>query len=479
MAREFGITYTGVGDFISGTGAVDIHDMSLISGATNNFIDFTLDSPATSVLIDNVSLIGWNSLGSFTDGNVFVNATAFISVASGFTFTNTIAVAVFRSSLLGVSFATSLFSVNTNVNRALGVFSDLNIIALTDAGSVLDLAVDSNHDARFTVSVVNVVSGDLFRQSILTDADFTAVADGTIGNGSVTAQADNGSGGTTHFSTAVYFDSEIVDYAGTTFYNGEFTIFNVVAGVSFDTITAFVTDEATGVVATERLTVTLVGGHGMSSGNSMKIINSNFYNNFYIALNIVADVLTINGNFVSTDVGAIERDLSLDQTDSRVVASSNPGFMDSRAIGCAFVNDNVTINGAITNDVFTDIVFGTVGDALIASSTQQRWRLVDEINGVFEYFGHEPFDGSITFDFSLVASGEADFRFKWVMDEGGGFVDLPDNVEALVSLKDTGDNVTKTFPLIVQEGSLIKPQVTRNSGSEDITTTYASIYATG
>lgn len=480
VSREIGITYIGSGDFISGTGSVDIHNVALINGATSNFIDLTLDSPNSVVLIDNVSLIGWSSLGSFTNGNVFISATAFISVGAGFTFTNTVALGVFRSSLLGVPFGTTLFTVDSNINRTLGDFADLNVIALTSAGSVLDLAGTSNHDARFIISTVNVVAGDLFRQSVLTDADFTAVADGTIGDGSITAQADNGSGGTTHSSATVYFNGELVEITGTSFYDGEFTIFNVVAGVSFDTVTAFVSNEATGVVATERLTVTLDGGHGIGSGDSLKIINSNFYNSFYTALNVVTNTLTINGNFVGTGTGAIEHDLSLDQSDVRVLASNNPGFTDSKYLACGFVNDNMTANGAIVNGVFTDIIFGTVGDAMIASSTMERWRLVDEINSTFEYFGHEPFDGLITYDFTVESSGGAvDFRFKWErsVDGGSSFSDLADPVVALVTVGSDAQSISKTFSLIVNEGDQIRPQVTRDSGTSGITTTFATVYA--
>ena len=73
-------------------------------------------------------------------------------------------------------------------------------------------------------------------------------------------------------------------------------------------------------------------------------------------------------------------------------------------------------------------------------------------NGTFKCLGAEPFDGSITFDFSVIATTEEDFRFKWQIDTGGGFADLTDNVEAFVSLKDAGDNASKTFPLTAETG---------------------------
>jgi len=75
------------------------------------------------------------------------------------------------------------------------------------------------------------------------------------------------------------------------------------------------------------------------------------------------------------------------------------------------------------------MVFGTAGSALIEGSTIERWKLIDELNGTFEYTGNEPFDGLITFDFTVVSSGGSqDFRFEWVHDVGAhlsSFLDFP------------------------------------------------------
>ena len=157
-----------------------------------------------------------------------------------------------------------------------------------------------------------------------------------------------------------------------------------------------------------------------------------------------------------------------------------PGFTDSKAIATAYVNANTTANGAITNNVFTDMVFGTGGSGLLPGSTMSRWKLVGDVNGIFEYTGLEPFDGYITFDFTVESSGGAvDFRFKWQIDTGGGFVDLPDAVEALATVGSDSQSISKTFPLAISTGQQIRPQITRNSGASGITTMYATVYAEG
>ena len=63
--------------------------------------------------------------------------------------------------------------------------------------------------------------------------------------------------------------------------------------------------------------------------------------------------------------------------------------------------------------------------------------------------------------------------------KGGGFADLTDNVEALVAVASDSSSVTKKFPLTASNSDRIKPQITRNSGSSGITTSFATIFAGG
>ena len=67
--------------------------------------------------------------------------------------------------------------------------------------------------------------------------------------------------------------------------------------------------------------------------------------------------------------------------------------------------------------------------------------------------------------------------FDAMIDEGAGFVNLADNVEALVAVSSGAESITKTFPLACAAGCKLKPQITRNSGTSGITTSYATIYA--
>ena len=63
------------------------------------------------------------------------------------------------------------------------------------------------------------------------------------------------------------------------------------------------------------------------------------------------------------------------------------------------------------------------------------------------------------------------------MAAGAGFVDLPDAVEALVDIGSTARAATKHIPLQVVGGDQIKPQITRNSGTSDVTISYFTVNA--
>lgn len=476
------LLYTGPDTFITSSGNAQIRaNASIIATSTGTLLNCTAGSITN---IEQSQIAGWDDLGIVNDARAFfLTLVTFQSISAGLTFNNVTFLNINAAIQVNDGIGEPFFRINTNDPQSASTINDMDSRNSTVGASLLD--IDTRIHPLSTVTVTNsvVAFGDLFRQSVLTDATINSVADGSPATGTITAMADNGSGGTTISSTTTYFESELVTISGTTSYNnnGELLrIFNVVAGVSFDIITEFVADDATGSVDSTRLTLSLAGGHGISISDSIKIIDTNFYNGFKTTLNVVSDDITVNGVFISTNTGSIERDLSLDQTDPRVSVRNNPGFVNSHFIACVHVNDNDQAVGAIVNNTFTDMVFGTAGDALIASSTMERWRLVDEINGTFEYFGQELFDDAIQFDFTVEsAGGTVDFRFKWQIDNGSGFVDLPDNVEALVAVGSDAQSVTKKFPLVAVNGDLIKPQITRNSGSSGITTTYATIFAGG
>lgn len=472
--NPFILTYSGTGDFFSGAGNVIINGLQLSASAASTLVDID----GGSFTIERSLVSGFPTLGTVANGSLTgFTFTSFASIGAGLSMTNMELVEIFGVEHSGTGLTTPFFTYSTKLANTQMSMTIVNL-RLGTGGSVIDISTDVNDLAPMTFDRVTTVTGDLFKQTTVSDVAITVVADASIANGTITAMADNSDGGTTISSTATYFDGELITISGTTSYNGSFRIFNIVASTSFDIQVVFVADDATGTTVTERIGLTVGGGHGVVATDSIKVKDTNFYNGFNTVLIAGATLITINGDFISTNTGNIERDVSLDQSDPRVKGAANAGTPRSENIACAHVNDNSTANGAIVNNTFTDMVFGTAGAGLLASSTMERWILKDELNGTFEYIGLESFQGSITFDFTVISSTEEDFRFKWQKSTDGGssFSNLDDDVEAVANLKDAGDNITKTFPLKASSGDQIKPQITRNAGSATITTTYATIY---
>jgi hypothetical protein len=107
---------------------------------------------------------------------------------------------------------------------------------LTNPGQIVQLDGSAKLPAVDGSQLTNLPGGGRVVSDITTGAVF----------GSITAFADNGSGGTT-VSTTGPSPTGTATISGTTNYNNTFTVSNVVPGVSFDINTAFVADDATGI----------------------------------------------------------------------------------------------------------------------------------------------------------------------------------------------------------------------------------------
>jgi len=481
---DVGINFTGTGDWYSGSGNLRISgEIDLISSSTGTLLAVT----GGLVDINRATLSGWDSLGSFS-GFAFV--LRFINMntnSAGFTLTDCGIISVFNVAHVGPSgMAGPMFTVNTKNPLSIMSFSEIKH-NVDSTGSVFDLKstidfdidlIDINHVAALEVPANT--PAPIFKQTAFPVITISSVIIQTPGSGTITSESDNGAGGTTiTHPLSTFSNGEIVTITGTTNYNGTFQIFNVVPITAFDIIRVFVGDDgAVGSISSERIAFIVPGGHGVTSGQSIKVLGTNFYNDFYTALLVGTTIISVSGTFISTNTGTMERDLSLDETDFRVNAKDCVGIADSIVLASAFVNNNATAVGAITNLDFTDLVFGTVGVALIASPSMAKWRMIDELNGTFELITNIKFDGWITFDFTMESSGAIiGFRFKFVIDRGAGFVDLDDPVEGLVDVGSDAQNITKTIPLKAVKGDLIKPQITRNTGGSGITITHATINA--
>lgn len=390
-----GINYTGTGTLLSGTGTIRIFNMDIIGTSSGTFLSLI----GGTFNMDLAGVLFFGTLGTFSTGAFLVRKSNMISPTTGFTITNPGGISLIEIVNAGAPLAGPLFTINTNNPSAI-MNASVVIATNTSTGSVFDFSTKIDNTLLTNIFRCRSIGGNIFKQSAVDDATIASVADGSIGAGTITAQADNGSDGTTHSSTTTYFEDEEIVITGTTSYNGTFQIFNVVAGVSFDTITTFVADDATGSVATVRLSITLNTGHGITAGNSLKIIKSNFYKGFQTALNVATNVLTVNGTFIATDIGMIERNVSLDETDPRINAQDSFDGKDSEVLAFGKTNGNIT-ETTITDGVYAAINVATMED----QPTTQRLKLIEATNGIYQAL--ISFEASIEANLSFLKTGSA------------------------------------------------------------------------
>ncbi len=488
------VTYSGTATFITGLGGNTIRFNNfalLMTGVNATFMDITNGAAG----LNYSAIIG--TAAGFTLGNIsggvssvaqsarfIVTDTDFLDFEDGFTLINS----------SSISSYTSFYRINDastgNIFTLSGGLQRFDVIGMNVSSGtnsfIFDIDPDIPDSSSLTISHTNyssVTVNSLFNNANGTTGTFTAVSDAAITAQSITSVTD--SSGVASFNwtpgAVVYVGQEVVisGYVTNTDCHGTFII-NTVGVGSFEVSSiAWGSSEGTGSFDSDSVTMTDTGTT-LSDGDTL-VIDTDLatdYDGGATVYHQLTNTFQINRTFTVTQTGTWDTS-GIDQTDSRILAAANPKFEPSHYLATAFVNNNATVLGGIVNNTFTDMAFGTVGSALIAGSTMERWKLIDEINGTFEYTGNEPFDGLLSFDMTSVSSGgTVNFRFKWLHDVGAGFVDLPDAVEVLQSIGSSAANATKTFPLRANKGDQIKPQVTRNSGSSGITSQYVTVYAT-
>jgi len=499
--------YVGTGTVftLAGTGAqLAIQSIDMVAASTGTWFDVTGGvTPApqiTRVDLINITIIG-GTLGTFQRGAGFprgpvliANNSQIVNRLGGFVLSDTFATMndVGVTQLSGGTSSGTFCEVKTTTSTGVssGSLTFNNSISNLAAGETL-FRVDAGYSEFSSVLIQGVQidlltgSGDLFDTTGGTGT-FTAVADA-----SVTATTTNvtDSGGVARYNFAVgptLFVNQKVTISGfvtNTTYNQTALITTVGVGFFEVDYTPFGTTESGGSFLSDSVTLTDTGTT-LVDGDTMFLdtTDATDYDGGAVVYNQLTNTVQVNRVYDPSgddpQAGTWSQE-GLDQKNALVLADLNPQFVGSKNIATAFVNDNAEANGAIVNNTFTDMVFGTVGSALIAGSNLERWKCVDEVNGTFELTGREPFDGSITFDFTMESSGgSVPFRHKMVHDVGAGFVDLPDAVESKTVVGSNSRPATKTFPLAAVTGDRIKPQVTRNSGTSGIVTTHATFYAT-
>ena len=474
-------TYSGTGTFVSGPGNFIVNSsVRMQSSSTGTLMAVT---EGVLQLVDSLFL-GWDDLGTATNAAAVDLAKCLFS-DWGAPLVIESAASLTVDTIGSFAWPTGLNLIETSDPRqAMATISVSGLAGEVEASAHIIRIDPDLVDSTSVVFIGNAFTGGgLFDISGGSTGTFTAVADASVASTTITSVTDSSGIARFNFSVGptLFVNQEVtnVDFIENTTYNIAGIITAVGAGFfEIARITFTGSEVSVGSFTSDSVTLTDTGTT-LSDGDTLTISSdvATDYDSGATVYNQLTNTFQINRAVTGANPQTGTWDTAgIDQSDLRIIAKTNPAIVDSANIGCAFVNNNSTPVGTIVNNTFTDIVFGTTGTALIECSNTERWKLIDELNGTFEYTGKEPFNGAIDYNYSVVSSGGAvEFRFKWQKDTGSGFADLTDNVEALAQVGGTASSITKTQPLTAIRGDKIKPLVTRNTGTSAITVRYATI----
>jgi hypothetical protein len=360
-----------------------------------------------------------------------------------------------------------------------------NINIITAGGYTLPtdefVRFEPNISNNAKISLSNfTMTGTIFDESGSTGS-FTAVADATITAQAISSVTD--SSGVARFNwtpgATVYVGQEVVTSSCTnSSYNGTNIATSVGVGWFEVSSIAYVAADATCSLDSDSVTVTSTA-HGLSNltGITLDTTSATDYDGGATIYNSLTNTFQVNRTWTATYAGSWSTE-GLNQEDTRVILTNSPSFEESHWVANSYVNGNTTAVGTIVNNTFRDMVFGTAGSALTEGADTERWKLLNDVNGEFEYTGNEPFHGNIYYKVCAQSSGAAiEFRYKWVVDRGAGYVDLTDVVEAANEIANPTTATSDVVFLTVTKGDKIKPQITRSSGTSGITVTHFSMAA--
>lgn len=491
------LTWTGAGVFITSVLApMHIQNITLIADNEGTLLDLSGDIN-THVVFNFCVCIGWkmgnvyNTPTSAIAPQFYIEISAFFDWSKGLVCTNTTDVGITDCTLLqleGVSANEPFITMQGNV--PVGLYSAGTTGNMEAGESFLSIDPQISNDSRIQISSQSL-KGEYFKMGGASGT-FTVIADASISLTSITSVSSsvNDVARFNYTGSAVFINQEVVisgfvivdneNEKDNRKYNGTHTVIDTGA-TWFEVAVAFEQDEAAGSFLSNSITLTDIGT-SLVDGNTLTILSDSVleYDGGAVVYNKQTDSFQISRTFSVTQAGTWNT-AGIDQTDRRIIASNNPSQQSSKYIGAGYVNGNVESNmfTAYTNETFIDIVFGIGTGGIITASNAERWKIIDPISGIFEYTGNEPFSGFIDYNLTSKSSGGAEsFRYKWVVDFGGGYENLPDDKYSANTIGATPLSTSDKIPLALSKGDRVKPQISRESGTSSHTTVDFSVSIT-
>ncbi len=492
-AADDGFVYTGTDPYFSGDWTrISMENVLLIAGSTGPMLGAS-STVSSSFNVLNCAIIGWSSLGTMIGGRFLLRFSLVLSCDEGITVLsppgpvgNPPLITVLNSGFTDTPASGNLPAINTGGSGVAFAVELILVSVFNPPAGISLLRVDPglHEDSQLQLSNNSIPSTvPLFDTSGGTAGTFTAVADAAVASTTITSVTDSSDIARFNFTVGpTLFVGQrvtIVGYVTNTAYNITGVITAV--GVGFFEVgsVVFGTGEAGGSFTSDSVTITDTTTT-LSDGDTLVLDTDDAtdYDGGAVVYNQLTNSFQINRAFTVTRAGTWDT-AGVGRRDARVLSLFNPGFVDSKYLGGAFANGLSTATTGIVNGAFQDIAYGTGGAGLVVFTTLQRFKMLDEVNGTFEYAGNEPFCGEISTNSVVISTGgNQDFRTKWVVDKAPGytgFVDLADNVEDFADVGTTSTKMSQQQSVDLEKGDRVKKQVTRVAGTSTITFQYESI----
>jgi hypothetical protein len=357
---------------------------------------------------------------------------------------------------------------------ALGAIIDIQAAVAGPFGSLVYV------DPLFarTINLQNISQagpGNFFQPATVTGASIS-LANIILGAHSVISAASEPTGGT-RFTVSVTHTYQVgmrVTHEGFSIgaYDGEYRVSAIPSSSIYVLESVPFVGTATGQSATQYTQVITSGDPGVSDGDSINVTGTVNYNGGYEVFSKLSDRFGIAKPF--SVIETVNYDNGSQDENSKYVTVFNCATQEpSHTLASGYVNNNATATGTIENNAFRGMTFGTAGSALISGSNTELFTLLDDVTGEYRYEGIVPFSAVINTSVTATSSGGAvEFRFSWQHDIGAGWVALPDPVEGMNQIGSVAGNTSFTTPIALNPGDLIRPVITRSTGSSGITTSY-------
>ncbi len=469
-------TYSGTGDLFSGQGGLLVRNGLLISGSTGKLLGTTAIGLVTIIEFNRVRIVAFD-MGEanranieFTDCQIFDHkGSLFINKYISFTWSGG-AIARFTPTVnapLFDFFESSINQSQISVSHMKGSLPTTEPI----------LKINPGISEGSSINIIGIeANGKLFFDTPNATGVFSAVANKTLTNISITSVTTSaGIARFNHAATDVFVGQIVVlaGFTGVTAYNDNtdgvvVTAAGGMGGTFFEAaVILFQGNDTSGNFSSDSVEMTETSTAATTFGN-FKTTDAADYDRNSNVYHVLTNTFRVNMPFTETRAGTYTRD-PLTQTDPKILVAHSSKFKASEYNGMFTLQGNTTVTTIVTQNVWEDL---DLNDSSIASSTIERYRLIDEDLGTIEFRGKEDRTDTYGGNFSILSPGSQRYQLRLLKKvPGGSFVVLPEDQEIPFST----DSSTGTFPLDIPAsqslGDQFKLQVRNIDGTDNITIT--------